>query len=98
MDQCPIMVKVLGLGEIALSEFPYGLFPWGRRVDLTGQDTELNQFMKRFGQDACGMRNPVKLTVARSLLTNMRLRVKVPVLSTHKTVAEPRVSIAGTRR
>ena len=41
---------------------------------------------------------PVSPAMANVLATAMRFSVSVPVLSTHNTVAAPRVSIAGKRR
>ena len=61
MDQCPVLVKMLRLGQILFSKFPDSLFHRIERVDLAGQDTELHESMKGFGHDSGGTGNVPKL-------------------------------------
>ena len=86
--------------EERLAQFLDGLLHRIERIALAGQDAELDQFVKRLRQAIAPPVLPqiAGLAVRRQPFARSSVQGQRPVLSTQRTVAEPRVSMAGMRR
>lgn len=90
---------MLGQGWYLLAQALEGQIHGVEGIGLAGQDGEFHYLVEGLGQGALGLVVEAVALVAgpSSWATLMRFWMRVPVLSTHRTVAAPRLSTAGRR-
>ena len=96
----PVLVQVLGVGEVAAARAAWNAFSIGSKGSLwLARMPNSTTSWKASGSGARVLAHVVlEPPCANSLATDIRFSVSVPVLSTQSTVAEPSVSTAGMRR